>query len=331
MNQHQLNLSEKSIDIICPVYNKQDYIEAFIKSVSLLPAHHFNIILINDGSTDNTLQVCERVLSERVLPNVYIVTQPNGGVSAARNTGLDLACSRYVWFCDPDDEVLPEAATLPDFIENKPGLVFSFSHDRFYVGTQRRVKVMHETDECLSGEAYLKNYNSFGRKNDITYLWNKIYSREAIGQLRFQNGMTYGEDNVFNVHFIKRNLLRNDSFYISTMPIYLYNKYAEGTLSTSLDENKIADLIEAEFAMLLLIAIVKKNIIPEKKRSIYKVTKVIGNKNQRAAKKYYFQAHKELNLRLFPFTGLAEAVYFVCMLTMTVPLMNKALKSAGKL
>lgn len=104
-----MTAEEKNIDVVIPVYNGQKYIEQAIQSVlkqTFLPA---NLIIVNDGSTDNTQQIIEKLKAETTTSvNIIVINQVNKGVSAARNAGIKSCTSAFLAFLDADDRWLPE-------------------------------------------------------------------------------------------------------------------------------------------------------------------------------------------------------------------------------
>lgn len=91
------------LSIIIPMYNVELYIEKCLLSCLKqdIPSNDYEIIVVNDGSPDNSLTIAQRIAEKE--GNIHIVSQPNGGLSAARNKGLSLAKGEYVWFIDSDD------------------------------------------------------------------------------------------------------------------------------------------------------------------------------------------------------------------------------------
>lgn len=83
--------------IIVPIYNMQDYLDQCIQSILNQTFEDFELLLINDGSTDDSLSICQSYIK--------LLTQANKGVSAARNLGLEQMTGKYVIFIDPDDYV----------------------------------------------------------------------------------------------------------------------------------------------------------------------------------------------------------------------------------
>ena len=94
------------ISVIVPVYNGQDYLEKCIESIEAQTYENIEVLIINDGSTDATGQVC--VSLKQRYSNISVITTEDEGVSAARNVGLDAAKGAYVTFVDADDRIRPK-------------------------------------------------------------------------------------------------------------------------------------------------------------------------------------------------------------------------------
>ena len=121
------------VSVIVPVYNKEEYLEKCIMSLTNQTMREMQIILVNDGSTDNSLAVCKKISEQD--DRIVVIDNKNGGVSSARNCGLSLATGEYIGFVDPDDWVdldmyqkMYEAITaskseicMCNYVEEKPG------------------------------------------------------------------------------------------------------------------------------------------------------------------------------------------------------------------
>ena len=94
-----------AISIIVPVFNAAQYLQECLDSILSQSFNDFELILIDDGSTDNSLSICQSY--ERRDSRIKIISGPNQGVSAARNKGLNVACGEWITFVDPDDWVEP--------------------------------------------------------------------------------------------------------------------------------------------------------------------------------------------------------------------------------
>ena len=100
----------KLVSIIVPIYNAQNYLNRCLDSLLAQTLEDIEIILINDGSKDDSLAICRAY--EEKDSRIIVIDQKNAGVSAARNAGLDRASGQYVGFVDPDDWVEPDMYAL---------------------------------------------------------------------------------------------------------------------------------------------------------------------------------------------------------------------------
>ena len=108
-----------AISIIVPVYNAEKTLPRCIDSILAQTFTDYELILVDDGSSDGSLSVCSAYAARD--SRIRVLHQENAGVSAARNAGLDAAAGKYIMFCDSDDEVEPEwCALLHQEIEAHP-------------------------------------------------------------------------------------------------------------------------------------------------------------------------------------------------------------------
>ena len=98
------------LSIIIPVYNKEQYIDGCLTSILNQTFTDFELILVDDGSTDGSAAVCRRFADAD--HRISLITKPNGGVSSARNTGLSKADGKYIGFIDSDDAIEPDMYEL---------------------------------------------------------------------------------------------------------------------------------------------------------------------------------------------------------------------------
>ena len=116
------------ISVIIPVYNVEQYIAATIQSVLKQTYEHFELLLINDGSGDRSLEICQQFKDSRIK----IITQPNRGAAGARNTGIRLAQGKYIAFLDSDDLWHPsKIAQHIEHLSNSPQVGISYSSSAF--------------------------------------------------------------------------------------------------------------------------------------------------------------------------------------------------------
>lgn len=91
------------LSVVIPVYNKQEYLETCFKSIFAQTMHNLEAIAINDGSTDASGEICDRLATQ--YPRLRVIHTPNSGVTAARRRGVEAARGKYITFVDPDDQV----------------------------------------------------------------------------------------------------------------------------------------------------------------------------------------------------------------------------------
>lgn len=189
------------ISVIVPVYNGQEYLEKCIESIQAQTYENIEVIIINDGSTDATGQVCVR-LKEK-YSNIRVITMEDEGVSAARNAGLDAAKGAFVTFVDADDRIRPKMLEvlyqgIMDTGSDVCGCSFLMwkTDEEWEELEQKRYRVekpvTYRPGDFLEKE--LLNGNS--------RCWSKLYRRAAIGKMRFQRGLAIGEDMLFVVELL---------------------------------------------------------------------------------------------------------------------------------
>lgn len=188
-----------TISIIVPIYNVAQYLERCIKSILDQSFYDFELILINDGSLDNSEEICQQFTHDIRL-NYH--KKVNGGVSSARNLGLTLAIGKYICFVDPDDYI--DKHYLEEFINNvKPStlIIQDFnldegeeitSHYQNYI--KRSIKLPEEIVDFISDYRISQGY-----------LWNKIFEKEIIikNNLTFNEKIKICQDEDFCLRYIK--------------------------------------------------------------------------------------------------------------------------------
>lgn len=195
---------DKKISIIVPVYNVEKYIEKCIKSILAQENCNMEIIIVNDGSTDSSLKICNRI--SKYDNRIKIITQNNGGLSAARNTGLKYANGDYCYFIDGDDylenNILEE---IIDEIEEKSADCIVFGYRKVTENGKELIRLnLEEHNYMLQNNENYKEF-IFGQylSGKLAFaVWNKIYSMNIIknNNLKFQpNKKIFAEDVCFNL------------------------------------------------------------------------------------------------------------------------------------
>ncbi len=223
------------LSIIVPVYNVEQYLEKCLQSCMSqdLPQDEYEIIVVNDGSPDGSLNIAERIAS--TATNMTIISQENGGLSAARNTGMSVAKGEYIWFVDSDDWIETNCLKqLTDTLYNEQLDALVINGVRVINGIERKNPPRAYTDKIISGKEYLKG-TIVNCAAVIT-----IYKRELLckNNLEFKNGI-FHEDAEFTpraYYFVKRIEIKNYHFY--------YNLLNPTSITQNANPKKGFDLIE---------------------------------------------------------------------------------------
>ena len=184
------------ISVIVPVYNGQDYLENCIISIENQTYDNLEIIIVNDGSTDRTGAICVK-LKEK-YDNIRVITLEDEGVSVARNAGIDMAKGGFLTFVDADDRLRPKALeVLYDSILSTgcdiAGCRFqTFREEPEWQGQLLTLYRIKEPSVYKPAE-YLKQEILKGNSR----CWSKLYRRSVVGNIRFQKGLSIGEDMLF--------------------------------------------------------------------------------------------------------------------------------------
>ncbi len=221
----------EQISVIVPVHNGASYLEACIDSILAQDYEALEVLIINDGSTDDTAALCERLCGQYAC--LRVITLPDLGVSSARNRGLEQAKGAYIMFVDADDRL------RPGVLKSLHGLLCRTDSDMagccFAVwGTPEgweKLRTGKTMPEELTGEQAGKIYNSdcYLKENILrgnTRCWSKLYRRELIGQVRFREGLTIGEDMLFLVELLPRMRQAVETSY----PGYGYYQNPKGAM-----------------------------------------------------------------------------------------------------
>ena len=200
------------VSIIVPVYNVEEYISQCLESVKGQDYAEFEVLIIDDGSTDNSKAICDKY--QKLDKRFFVFSKTNGGLSDARNYGLDRANGRYIMFLDSDDYI--PANCLTTFIEaiddTDPDIICGgfrrFTNKGKVLFTRVPDKV-----EILDKNAAMKEMISEGKTN--TMACTKLYKKEIFSDIRFPVGK-YHED-IFIMHHIfnkaDKVLLLNEVVY----------------------------------------------------------------------------------------------------------------------
>jgi len=206
------------ISVIVPVYNVEKFLHKCIESIISQTYDNIELILIDDGSSDHSGEICNEYAENNV--KIRVIHKVNGGVSSARNAGLDIARGKYICFCDSDDyissrfvEDMHTAITHSSADISMCALNMDYPNCSKQICAYKENKVFDLKDK---EDAYSLFINP---KIDMSMLCNKMYSRDLIGDTRLNTSIIYGEDQVFNLEIYQK------ANTICFVPKPLYNYY----------------------------------------------------------------------------------------------------------
>ena len=219
------------LSIIVPVYNAEDYLDRCLVSILEQDFASYEVILVDDGSTDSSPMICDRYSATD--PRFRTIHKVNGGVSSARNAGLDLAKGEYIMFVDSDDSLLPDSLEM--MFEHIVGEDLAVGGYTVYIeGTPGR-EVMPRKSMTFKGEDMNIFYDENIRRNCemLDAPWSKIFRRKTIGNLRFCEDLSYAEDKLFVFSFLSRC----SSAATCSFPVYAYQVRA-GSLGSDIKSDR---------------------------------------------------------------------------------------------
>lgn len=195
-----MEATEKLVSVIVPVYNCEKYIRKSVQAVLNGQYRNVEIILINDGSTDSSLELCNQLRTQDNRVKVY--SQKNGGPSAARNKGIQLAMGEYIIFMDSDDETSKYyVSDLIDLMHNEDAVLGQVSYTQDIGNLSQNNIEGTSLQSCTSNEAFRLLW--CGGIVD-GYLWDKIFLRKRIAEnkIRFCEETRIWEDSLFIFEYL---------------------------------------------------------------------------------------------------------------------------------
>lgn len=274
-------MANYSISIILPCYNVAQYIDRAVDSILLQDFTDYEVIIVNDGSPDNLLEVCKKWGGKS---NFTVMTTPNQGLSQARNEGLERAQGEYVYFMDPDDYINPGMFSevmkkchegnydavhfgFQTIYEDQGGIHYDkFETPHVYTSNQEIIK------------EYFPKFIGFGQdhidhwkegdiwsKNEFSGVWRFFFKRSVLmeNHVRFRKGITTFEDRLFDSLFF---LYANS---IATMDKVYYNYIikSKGLLTSSINNNE--KLLEDKINGVTERALLRSLYLKERKIDIF--------------------------------------------------------------
>jgi glycosyltransferase involved in cell wall biosynthesis len=258
---------EELVSVIIPVYKVEKFLARCIDSVLNQTYKNLEIILVNDGSPDNSLAICRKYAKSDT--RIKIIDKKNGGLSSARNAGLDLMNGRYVCFVDSDDVIVPDfVETLYNLSLKYNSLLVQCECEHVYPTT-----VIQDAKHILdykktAQEIFLSKSREFSVR-----AWDKFYHESLFSDLRFPEGIIYEDDVVaYKILYKAReivitsrrlyyyyqtndSIMRNSNKYVREDFIGIYKDQI--SFFETRNETELVDISKKELAIRLMLCYIK--------------------------------------------------------------------------
>ena len=228
-------MNNPTISVIVPVYNAEAYLHRCYQSVKIQTYPQWELVFVDDGSRDNSGKICDQLAM--VDHRVKVLHQENGGVSAARNAGIEASSRELIMFVDADDEITSDCMEVLQRVladTNADVVSGTTCGDSQLWNSEKDTLIWHGEDGVKFS---LKDH-------PLTYAaWAKLYRREVIGETRFPTGIKINEDSFF----VFQILCKKPTFVGINRGVYRYNvtigsASREGFSDKFFDILKIAEL-----------------------------------------------------------------------------------------
>lgn len=204
-----------SVSIVIPIYNVEDYLNNCINAILTQHFSDFEMILVNDGSTDKSGIMCDEYAKQD--NRIKVLHKINGGLSSARNAGINIAKGKYIVFIDPDDQISNDYfLKLYDLSEQNNcdivvGGYCTVPSNSAYIPS-------FKLNEITNGKELILSSRKVHSDNNLCFVWRYFYRLEKIKNIRFNERVFYGEDVIFNLEV----LLQSDRVLAIPDILYFY-------------------------------------------------------------------------------------------------------------
>ena len=219
------------LSIIMPVYNAEKYLSATVESVLHQSFRDFELILVDDGSTDGSGAICDSFND----PRIRVIHQKNAGVAAARNTGLRAAAGAYIGWVDSDDLIVPDMfRIMMETAEKYHADIVQCSHVRDPEKLASSIPAELPDLEILGPIDSLKRMYQSHYTNSLA-LWSKIFRRSLFDGLSFTEGTAFEDDEL-----VPKLLEKSKESVFFELPLYCYMKRESSIVTAPSVKNILA-------------------------------------------------------------------------------------------
>lgn len=208
-------MNDVKISFIVPIYNSENTLSRCIESVLNQSYNNFELLLINDGSSDESLKICKMYAKKD--KRIKVFSHDNKGISYTRNVGLSKATGTHIMFLDSDDCFkLNSLQHIVDIVKDKNFDLLSFNYDKFIDNPKMNIS-MKKKSKLVKKDDMI--FNILIEKKYSGVCWNKVIKKEIINNVKFDEKIGIGEDLDFILSILESDL---KIFHDNTI---LYNFY----------------------------------------------------------------------------------------------------------
>ncbi|WP_180273326.1 glycosyltransferase family 2 protein [Streptococcus suis] len=268
-------MNKPLISIIVPVYNVENYLDECIRTVLGQTYSNWELLLINDGSTDSSGTMCDDYAKRD--DRIRVIHKENGGLSDARNTGLEYCAGEYIVFLDSDDGIrgdfLEECVTTANqhdvdivighfFIWDENNQTFLYFVDQ----AQKDTTEVISAQEALNRQVVWKNLNTA----PFVVAWGKLFRASLFKTVRFPKGKVFEDE--YTIH---KTLLESNTVALINKEFYMYRRHGNSIMTSHFSVSKAMNLVEAleERIVDLVLANKDTQLVRQKLRDVLQNTK----------------------------------------------------------
>ena len=214
------------VSVVIPAHNAEATLKRTLDSVLDQSWKALQVILVNDGSTDGTGDIARKTAEKD--PRLQVITRKNGGVSCARNTGLDACEGKYIRFADADDTLPRESVEHMVLRAERDAAQFVIGGFNQYFGDKHSYHNMADRDDTVPCDEMLPHLCYHANSYFYGVPWNKLFLRSVVEEsgCRFQEDLPWGEDFAFAMDY----LCRVDTVAFMREALYDYRR-SKGSIS----------------------------------------------------------------------------------------------------
>ncbi len=230
-------MDKNRLSIIVPVYNAEEYLYRCLDSIIDQSFSSYEVILVDDGSTDSSPLICDRYSATD--PRFRTIHKANEGVGAARNAGINLAKGEYLMFIDADDALLPDALErMMEGVVDEDLIVAGYAT---FIDGVPESEILPPKARNYRGEEMISYFEDNIKRsfNGLDAPWAKMFRRKVIKDLRFRENLSYAEEKLFVLSFLAHHC---SSVHSCDVPAYAYYIRPESLGSDVFSDNHLTQL-----------------------------------------------------------------------------------------